>query len=364
MQLPKEKNTKWLMPNAKLSLVFAFLTLGILLATPYLSSTIFAQTDIPLAVSPVRHEVVIEPGSTENFVFKFANFSDSELAGSVKVADFIVRDSKGTPQLLEDETLPNKFSAASWITLPFDRAIIDSEEFLQVPVTISAPSDAAAGGRYVAIYFEPTGALPGISGATQEGTSGIIPRVAGLVYVRVAGPITESAQVARFEVPKFVEFGPIPTEFEILNLGNYHITPQPRLVLTNLLTNNQIDEKLVEEKNIFPEASRIFTAEIGSKWLIGRYRVDMVASYGESGQGLVATAFVWAFPWRIALLILLTLIVIALSILVISKSFRKKQHVLEEKLSEEIKEIEELKDKFKDKISDGPNSTNASSSKK
>ena len=364
MQLPKTNSAKRKVQRAKkLALAFlAFGTFTLLLFYPFTLAQ--AQTRVPLSVSPVRHELTIEPGSSEDFVFKFVNLSETDLAGSIKVADFIVRDNSGTPILLEDENLSSKYAAASWVELPFDRATIDSGEVLQVAATITAPADAAAGGRYVAVYFEPTGTLPNYFGANQQGASGILPRVAGLLYIRVAGPISESAQVVRFDVPRFVENGPIDTEFEILNLGNYHVSPAPKLTLTNLLTNATVDEVQLEEKNIFPETSRIFDGQVGKKLLIGRYRVDMTTGYGSSGQGLLASAFVWAFPWRLALLILLGIIIITLVIMIIVKSRTQKQTMLEEKLTEEIEEIEKLKEKFKDKISESATTSTKSKSQK
>ncbi len=352
MQLPKL--------NKKITLAailsFAFL----------LNNTLFAnaQTSLPLSVAPARQELVVEPGTSENLLVKFANYSDSPLSGIIKAVDFVVKDSTGTPYLLEGENVASKYSAASWIQLPFPRASIAPGNILQVPISITAPADAAAGGRYVAVYFEPTGALPSYDGVNQQGASGIIPRVAGLIYIRVAGPISEIAQVVTFKTPNFIEYGPIAIETEIVNLGNYHISPRPKLTLTNLLTNAVTDTVVLDEQNIFPEVSRAYQGTVGKKWLVGRYRVDMVAPYGESGQGLLSSAFVWAFPWRIALLILLTLMIVILAILLISKSLTQKQHVLEEKLSEELEEVEKLKEKYEDRLPQMPVKENGNAAKK
>ena len=310
-----------------------------------------AQNAVPLTVAPARQQFVVNPGQTEYFNIKFINQSNTALYGNLRVVDFIVQDGEGTPTLLDNtQGISSRFSGASWIDLPSEKASIPAGGIFTLQLKMQVPEDARPGGRYIAVSFEPTGALPAYSGGEEEGVLGISQRIVGLVYVRVSGPITESAFIEKFQTPSFVQFGPIDTSFSILNKGDYHITPKGQITLTDPL-GKRVDSKLLESKNVFPDVSRSYEQSLGGKWLIGRYKIDLTASYGDTGRVLSETAYVWAFPWSLALIIVLAVVIVILLIIIISSKFTKKQKKLEEALTEEKEELEKLKEAYQDKIS-------------
>lgn len=299
-----------------------------------------------LQVSPVRHILSADPGETLNFDFKFFNLGDAPVVGLIKSADFIVTDDEGTPKILDlgDQVLP-KFSAASWTDLPFDRMSVPANDSVPVRITINVPQNARPGGRYVAIYFEPTSADVSLSTNTEAAGSSISQRIAGLVYLRINGPITEKALISRLIGPSFLEYGPISIDTEILNRGDYHIRPRGSIKATSLLKTT-IDQKKIEEVNIFPETARSYKFELGKKWMLGKYMIEITASYGESGQVIQRSLEVWVFPWKIALVVLLALVILMLLIrTLLKKNGRQKE--LETELQEEHEEIRKLREEVK-----------------
>ena len=214
-------------------------------------------------------------------------------------------------------------------------------------VKSAVPANAKPGGRYFGIFFEPGTILPGEIGAEYEAGQVITPRLAGLVYLRVSGPVEENAQVIRFTSPQFIEYGPVEITTDIVNRGNYHIRPTGQIELYDSLGRKVATSEL-EEQNIFPDATRSYTTELGKQIMLGKFTAKLTVSYGEQGQALIAQTTVWAFAWRIALIILLTIIIIALVVIITFKSLKGKQKKLEEKLETEIEELEELKNKLKD----------------
>ncbi|BCX15072.1 MAG: hypothetical protein KatS3mg088_755 [Patescibacteria group bacterium] len=312
-----------------------------------------AQTILPLTVSPARQTINIDPGTTEKTTISFFNQADIPVAGNLKVVDFIVTDNTGTPYLLEGETaIPTKYSAAKWISIQADKAIIPANASFKVQLTITAPKDAAAGGRYAAVYFEPTGTLPNTRAFInqKEGQQSVTSRLVGLINIRVNGPIIEEAAVKYLSVPNFIEYGPVEVKTEIYNNGSYHITPKGKITLIDW-QGKVVDEYTLEERNIFPERSRIYETELGKRLMIGKYKVELLAMYGDSNQILSASQVFWAFPWRITVAIVLAVIIAILLIILITKKMQKRQKELEEKLEKEIDEIEKLKEKFKDSSS-------------
>ncbi|OGH10255.1 MAG: hypothetical protein A2152_00850 [Candidatus Levybacteria bacterium RBG_16_35_6] len=214
---------------------------------------------------------------------------------------------------------------------------------------MTVPEDAKPGGRYFGIYFEPTSSIPTPLKSDKEAGTSTKSRLAGLVYVRVAGPITENASIIKFQTPSFIEYGPVKVTSEIINRGSYHITPKGQVVLYDWL-GRKIDIKALEEANIFPDSSRIFTNDLGKQLMFGKFKVELTATYGETGQVLTASTSFFAFPVRIALVIILSIIIIMLLGMIIWKKMKGRQSKLEKKLEEEIHELEELKDKVSDNI--------------
>jgi hypothetical protein len=333
--------------NKKLPLLLISSALGVSLLA-FNATKVNAQSGL-LTVAPARQIIQVDPGETKTFNLKFLNQGTSPIAGTFGVADFIVMDKQGTPVFLdENEILSSRFAAATWVTLPFTRGTIAAEDRLTLQLTLNVPANAKPGGRYFGVFFEPSSAVPAETGFEYEAGTGVETRIAGLVYVRVSGPIEDNAAVTRFSTPKFAEYGPVPVTTEITNRGNYHIRPTGTLALYDML-GRKVDEKSLQEENIFPDATRVFENELGSKYMFGKFTAKLTAIYGESGKVLTATTSFWAFPVRLALLIILTIIILILVAIMIWKMMKGKQVKLEKKLEEEIHELEELKHKFSDK---------------
>lgn len=317
------------------------LTITTLLLTIFFVSIVKAQTRIPLVVAPARQTVAIDAGSTENMQIKFFNESTSPISGNIKAVDFIVDSDDGSPTLLENQTDP-------WVKLPYEKATIASGDVLKVNFKVTIPKDTSPGGRYIAIIFEQVGQISE-TGKTNEQVSAIAPRIVGLVNIRINGPVTESAFVNNFKVPVFLQFGPVPVTFEILNKGGYHITPKGQIILKNWF-GRAVASTTLEAKNIFPEAKRLYQEDLGKTWMFGKYNVDLTTSYGDTGKVLLASSSLWVIPVLPLMAIILGIAIITLIIILIYKQFKSKQVKLEEKLEEEISEVEKLKDKFKDTL--------------
>lgn len=316
----------------------ALLTFFILLQ--FASSNILAQARIPLVVAPARQTVALDAGKTENLQIKFFNESISPVSGNLKAVDFVVTNSDGSPTLLEDQV-------NDWVKLPYNRASIPSGDVLRVNFKVEVPSNAPAGGRYVAIIFEQTGQLS--QGSDNESASLVAPRIVGLLNIRVDGPVTESAYVNIFKTPKFLEFGKIPVYFEIMNKGGYHINPKGQITLTDWM-GKEVERITIEDKNIFPNAKRSYDTKIGSTWMFGKYKVALESNYGETGKTMLTESIVWVIPVTVIIIIIFSALIALLLGYLINKKVHAKQEALEERLEEEISELESLKNKFKDKL--------------
>ena len=332
--------------NLNFKVFFLILLIAALFFTVFfiLLSQIQAQTNVPLTVAPARQELMIKPGEKSAVIIKFLNQGAEPVSGAVKVADFIVEDNEGSPTFLEGPTqLAPRFSAASWIELSSDQITIAPKDKVLIQAKINAPADAQAGGRYVAIFFEPGGSVSEATmAADKEAITPIAIRIAGLISIRVAGPVEESAYVVQMKTPRFLEYGPIEVKTQIMNRGNYHIQPKGTLSLLSIF-GKQVDQQLLKEQNIFPDVARSYDNKLGQKWMFGKYKIELNASYGETGKVLTAVVFTWVFPWRITLIIVLAIIIIILLFAILFHRIKKREETLEEKVEELEEKLEEKK---------------------
>jgi len=333
-----------------------FITL-LAVASAAVGGKVIAQSVLPLSVVPPKQEMLINPGESYSTIVKFQNLSTLPVPGTLSALDFVVTDNVGTPVFLDNPTvigtitLPAKYSAAKWIKLYTDRLSIAANGNISVPVTINVPKNAAPGGRYAAVIFEPTGGLT-LGNPSSAGESTVAIRIASLLYIRVAGPITEKAVVSKFQIPSFLEYGPVAVTTEISNLGDYHFMPKGSVTLKNAL-GMVVASSPLEAKNVFPGTARIFNNQLGGKLMFGKFTANLSATYGAGGQILLATASLWILPWKIMLAIALAAIIMIILILIGYKRFIKKEEELVEEIKEEKTEIEALKEKFEDKIPGG-----------
>lgn len=337
--------------NKKLTLHIFSLSLllaGTFLLTPL--AKVQAQESVPLQVSPARQELVVDPGDTQTVTVNFFNYGQTPIEGTVHVVDFTVSGRDGKPRLIDNiEEASPRFAASQWVELPFERLTIASEGKVTIQAKISIPSDALPGGRYLSFYFEPTGQLPQFDSQDDaEAGSAISSRIGSLVFMRVSGPITEKALISGLFVPSFTENGPISIDAEILNRGDYHIRPRGNVSLTNMF-GARVDQIKLDEENVFPDASRVYSTKLGNKWMIGKYSVSISASYGETGQVINRSIDVWVFPWKVALIVALAIIIV---ILLMKQFFDKlitRESQMMKKIKEENQQIEELREQLKKK---------------
>jgi len=324
----------------KFWLLIIFLAFGL----PILSIA-NAQIVTDLSISPPSVEINAKPGEKTRTQIKFFNRSLEPVSGFIKKADFIVSDKDGTPNLIDTSSVNNRYAASKWLTTSLDRVTIAANSPYTTDVFIDVPTNVSSCGHYAAVYFQPS--LPEMG--NKKTGSPISFKLASLISINVAaGQCKEKAHVSKFQTPLFLEYGPIPVSFEILNRSDYHISPQGYLNISNVF-DHPTDYKTLDKNNIFPDAIRRYNVNLGSKWMFGRYKISFSAGYGKTGQSLTSATYTWVFPWRIFLVIVLT---IALIIFVINSLFKRlstKESILEGEIEKEKQEIEKLKQELRKK---------------
>lgn len=253
-----------------------------------------AQSSVSLTAIPPRLEVTAKPGETIQETIKVRNDSNTKLVIQSQVKDFIVVDNQGTPKQV-DEKVSGRWSLASWITVSPLKTVIKPKTAQVQSLVITVPPDALAGGHYALISHSPV--TKGLIG--QETGAKVNQKVGTLVYLKVAGDISEDASLIHFETDKnLAEYGPIKLKTEIKNLSDIHISPQGKITIYNTL-NQAAAVFPLEKVNIFPFQSRVYQNTFPGKWHFGRYKAVLEAAYGSRGKVLTGLIYFWIVPWKL-----------------------------------------------------------------
>lgn len=274
-------------------------------------------------------EKKLDPGSYNEGTTRVINETNVPLSFSVSVQDYTVSDNNGTPQILAPNVLNSKYSGAAWIGITPNSFTIQPGHSQTLNYFIQVPKDAKPGGHYAAIIYQP------LVTKTQNATGGVVnTQIGSLFYVTIKGPITEKANVSRLFANNFSEYGPVKVTTEIKNMGDLHITPKATITVSGLFFKETQD---LDTHNIFPETARNFENTFGKMLMIGRYKAELIGSYGQDKNlPLVATTYFWVFPWRIAVVIILIAIA-----LILGGQYYKKKKKKAPKTTEEPKKDEE-----------------------
>ncbi len=112
-----------------------------------------------------------------------------------------------------------------------------------------------------------------------------------------------------------------------------------------------VDQKRLKDVNIFPDAGRSFTETLGHKWMIGKYKVTVLAAYGTTGQVVERSIDVIVFPWKLALVIIIGLLILILIVKQGYSRFIHKENMLEDEVRKDRREIDKLKEELHSKRS-------------
>jgi hypothetical protein len=323
MKLPKNKlKTK----NTKLQLfLFLFFTFSILGFALVKANAQGLQTQV-FTVTPPTVSVSGDPGHYTEGTMGVINDSDAPLVFKAEMKDFIVQDNSGTPEILPANTLMKTYSGAAWMGVSPEVFTIQPKSRQNLNYFIQIPGDARPGGHYAAVVFTP---VPQEDQA--ENTGSIVNGQIGTLFsIAVNGPIVEKAAVAKFFANGFQEYGPVNILTQVKNSGDLHIRPQGYITVSDMLGRKTIVP--LKENNIFPQAARDYENQFGSNLMIGRYKADLLASYGVANNlPLTATVYFWVFPWKIVVVVILIIIALILG----GKYYRKNGLKLPERLSKE-----------------------------
>ncbi len=296
-------------------LVMAGLVVGVALTHPAAA----------LQLSPPSLEYQSPPGQVLTGEVKLYNETSAPLTLTTSTVLFGPKDESGQPAFFFDQPVTD---LAAWIKIEAGPITLDRGARQTVPFTITIPAQAEPGGHYASIFF---GTAPPAGSQVS-----IQSKLGALVILRVAGQVKESASLVGIELDGGrTKFNRLPTSFivRVRNSGNVHLRPAGEIVITNMfgsaaarLPVNDLKGAILPnsirrfettwaKKSTDTAQEKNFFSEVGAEWRnfsVGTYTADVNLTYGQPTQTLSGQIKFTVFPWRLLLVLLLGLILLAM----------------------------------------------------
>ena len=312
------------------SLFLAALTLfggSAIAATAKPDANAGAASDNGLKISPVRSDINIEAGNSQNVTVVVSNVTSAVSQYDVIVNDFTAGgDESGQPQILLDD---DKFAASHSLKRLVGKVsgvTLVPGETKNISVPINVPKGYAAGGYYGAIRLVPH---------TEEGAANrnvtLSASVGSLVLLTVPGNITEQVSVASLDVRKTVPANRVDAPRTIFtnnkqlnavirfqNGGDIQEQPFGKLALKNWRGKNLATYEInsgTPRGNVLPDSIRKFNTPLSKVGSFGKYTIEGNFGYGNSGQLITASTTFYVIP--IALMIALGVLILLIVFLIV-----------------------------------------------
>lgn len=295
-----------------------------------------------LVFSP-RLEYRLRAGETVSDNLSVTNRNTEQpLNLKISVVDFDSQDESGTANLLKNRTERTIWSLKGFINIP-EQVTVNPGETVDIPVSISMPSDIGAGSYYSAIEY--AAVSPAADDRVNISASG-----ASLMFVTVPGVTNQQLTFEQFGtfVPDkqgtdgsfkglFFNERPRVLAYRLTNDGNIAEQPNASIIIKNsggdvvytIKDANPRDQialrgqtrrfdacMVPEEVSQTSNAGQEFKSVVcgDTKFSPGRYTAELSVLYGENGnetREITARATFWYLPWWFIGLVVVGLAIIA-----------------------------------------------------
>jgi hypothetical protein len=280
-----------------------------------------------LTISPARMELSGDPGTTVTKDITLINDTASDATYYVTYANFEAQGETGSPLFAEP-----KSDLGTWITA--DKSItLAPQESQVVPITITIPKDAYAGGHFAVVFF---GNAPGNSGQVSVGA-----KTGTLVLLTVNGDVLEAGGLVSFNTLNhkyFYNSLPVSFEFRWKNDGSDRVKPDGSISIRSLffIPTHSINANAVSG-NILPHSTRLFNIDwikspsdkndninsvsfinsyfktVSFQWhnfAVGPYLAHLDLVSGTNKTHSAKNVIFFVFPWQLLICIILAFVVV------------------------------------------------------
>ncbi|HET7320246.1 MAG TPA: DUF916 domain-containing protein [Candidatus Saccharimonadales bacterium] len=277
-----------------------------------------------LRISPIRTDIVIEPGTTKTVTVTVQDVSPNSMTVQAVINDFVAsNDESGSPRLLlNNQTAPSHSLKKLTGTLP--NFSLQPNEQKDVTVTITVPKGYPGGGYYGAVRFVPAGTNP-------ENTVSLSASVASLILVTIPGNYHEALSIASFDIEQsghihsvFSKPNGLVAAVRFQNSGDVQEQPFGKVLVKKgdkVISSAELNNS-DPRANVLPDSIRKFTVPLKGIGSFGKYTVEANLGYA-SGQLLTAKTTFYVIPSALILGVIIAILAIILLVVVIPRIVRR-----------------------------------------
>jgi hypothetical protein len=306
------KNFSW-------SLVLSVLLLALALPASAAYPTETIQTDpnyLDFVVGPGSTALEIAPGRSAVLEVMVSNRTGKDREFEIKFSDFVGSSDLASPVILTTEKTVYTFK--DYLSVPEKKFFLKNGARARIPVTVSVPAGAEAGGRYASVLVStvtPVEKSPVGSGETKGGVP-LITQTGTLIYVRIPGEVKTEGSLTDFKTNRFwgiYSYGKnVLFDLIFTNTGKIHLRPGGQIAVKNMF-GQEVRIIDLETWFVMPGAVRLREVKLvqdekkDDVFMLGRYTAEAKIVRGYGTEVDTKKIAFWVLPWP---LLLLTLIII------------------------------------------------------
>lgn len=250
------------MPKQCLVFFGIFLAFGINIAISNVSYGLSG-----LNVSPVRQELNIRPGTSQDGSLAITNLSDTSMTVALSAEEFSVINQQ------YDYAFTAESDVAKWVSFDCSEIKLTAGQSLEINYSVGVPLSVEPGGRYISIFASTESSL-------SEGGIKSKQRVASLLYVTVSGDVSRSGNLVSLSSPWLVFEGG-EWSASLQNTGTTHYISRYDVNIINLITGNTVSS-VSGEAMILPKTVRLVTDILPSFSWPGVYKIVYEIGLGDT----------------------------------------------------------------------------------
>lgn len=291
---------------------------------------LFAQSEsLSMSISPTLFEMSANPGQEWSSVIRVVNPNPHELSIYTDVVNFAPQGEAGQGVFIPlGEGIQAEQTLGSWISFTANEYTIRPEQTVEIPFTVTVPANAPPGGHYAAVLIG-TRSLNTGSGSTVVETSQVI---TSLMFLSVSGEVIEKGSIREFQSEHGITEKPEMTfNLRFQNSGNVHVLPQGDIKIFNMWGQERGVIPVNRQTlfgNVLPDSIRKYSFSWSGEWSLadmGRYTAVATLAYGQGDRQFVSaeTSF-WIVPWKMLLLIIVSLCAFVVLLVFAVKAYIRK----------------------------------------
>src|SRR3989344_5576517 len=254
------------------------------LAVFILSATsIYGATNDSVILMPSKLELTASPGEIIHREFTLINQTESDIGVTLHF------ESLATPVDLHDgaalaEGVMPISSLTTHLSTEKQNFILTSHRRTSVPIIIKLPENISPGGYYGAAVFSITPTSNNLDNGPR-----FVTRLAGLMFVRVTGPVIESGTLLDFNLlGKPFRFSIRPPTFYLTfkNTGTIYLNPYGSIGLKNKFGGEKVD-LAIDPWFVLPDNTRIRELTPSQTLSSGWYEARLLLHHGYSDGDII-----------------------------------------------------------------------------